>query len=64
VKNVQHKQEKIRVSYFKSYTQKKAPCLACKGEAEGINKHQKDDVEIVASDICFCNGDKERIRNK
>lgn len=38
--------------------------LPCKGEVEDINKHHKDDVEFVTSDVYFCNGDKERIRNK
>lgn len=33
-----------------------------KGEAEGRNEHQKDDVEFVTSGARFCNGD--RVRNK
>lgn len=45
-------------------TQKKHLYLPGKGEAEGWNKHQKDDVEFVTSDVRFCNGDKGTVRNK
>lgn len=52
-------------SIFKTIdTQKKPTYLLGKGEAEGKNKNQKDDVEFVTSDVRFCNGDKERFRNK
>lgn len=40
-------------------TQKKPMYLPGKGEAEGRNKHEKNDVDFVTSDVRFCNGDKE-----
>lgn len=45
-------------------TQKKHLYLPGKGEAESRNKHQKDDVITVTSDVRFCNGDKGTVRNK
>lgn len=63
VKNVQHKQEK-KVFILKITYSQKTMDLSSKGEAEGINQHQKDDAEFVTSDVWFCNRDKERIRNK
>lgn len=45
-------------------SQKKPMYLPGKGEAESRNKHQEDDVEFATRDVRFCNGDKERVRNK